>query len=233
MLSDDFMNENDTTAYNNFLELSQFPYKILELLIGEDSDEETETMKKGVPTRIAELWKMLKYNTIDCLDEKYNKTTKKLEPVKPYLSYKEREALIWDGQSNEGDYSVFIKPLIGESLVDSEKQVQLRFYRLNIAPITRNRATICFEFDIITNEKTCLVKRNKILMERTDIIETTLMSFLNGRDIGIGNSFLSFDKELTRTCSSNLNISNSKTLYGRSFVMGLVYSDAEVGGICG
>ena len=234
MLGNNLINDNSSIAFNNFSEVPSIPYKILEVLLGSDDDTITEDMKYGVPTKIAELWKILKYNTVDCLSEKYDKKTNSLVPVKKWLTFDERKKMIWDEtQADEGKCSIFLKPLIGTSLNTAEMQTQIRFYRISTLPISQYNAVLCYEFDIITNERTCLVERNKELVERTDLLENILLSIFNGRDIGVGSGYVSFDKELTRSCGSMLNISNSKNLYGRSIVFGLEYATPEVGGYCG
>lgn len=234
MLRNNLINENSSVAYNNFSEVPRIPYKMLEVLLGENSDEITEDMKYGVPTKIAEFWKMLKYNTNDCLAEKFDKNTNKNVPVKNWLTFEERKEMIWDGsQADEGQCSIFLKPLIGTSLNTAEMQTQVRLYRISTIPTSQYDSVLCYEFDIITNERTCLVERNKELMERTDLLENTILSIFNGRDIGIGSGYVSFNKELTRSCGSMLNINNSKTLYGRSIVFGLEFMSPEVGGVCG
>lgn len=234
MLENNLINDNSSVAFNNFSEVPRIPYKILEILLGDNDDKITENTKYGVPTKIAEIWKMLKYNTNDCLEQKFDKKKGEFVPIKKWLTFDERKAMIWDGsQADEGQCSLFLKPLIGTSLNTAEMQTQIRLYRISTMPINQYEGVLCYEFDIITNERTCLVERNKELMERTDLIENTLLSVLNGRDIGVGTGYLTFNKELTRSCGSMLNINNSKTLYGRSIVFGLDYASPEVGGICG
>lgn len=234
MLGNNIVNDNSSIAYNNFLEMPTVPYNIIEVLLGEDSDVITDEMKYGVPTRVAELWKVLKYNTTDCLAEKFDKKTQKLVPVKDWLTFDERKKMIWDdSKADEGKCSIFLKPLIGTSLNTAEMQTQIRLYRISVMPTTQYEAILCYEFDIITNERTCLVERNKVLVERTDLLEALILSIFNGRDIKAGSGYLTFNRELTRSCGSMLNINNSKTLYGRSIVFGLEYAIPEVGGICG
>ena len=234
MLPNNLINDNSSVAYNNFSEVPTIPYNMLKVLLGEDDDKITDDMKYGVPTQIAEVWKILKYNTVDCISEKFDKNSGSLVPVKNWLTFEERKQMIWDDmQADEGQCSIFLKPLIGTSLNTAEMQTQIRLYRISTLPISQYDAVLCYEIDIITNERTCLVERNKILTERTDLLENLLLSIYNGRDIGVGSGYLSFDKELTRSCGSMLNINNSKTLYGRSIVFGLNFASPEVGGYCG
>lgn len=201
-------NGNNYQAYTSFKEVPQFPYKIIEVFL--TSDEEM----------VEKFWKLLKYVDVDALE-------------KPNLTYEEKIDMIWNGDSVEQKYNIFLKPLIGSSLDTAEAQTQLRLYRYTISPNTRLEAVIAFEADFITNEKTCLVYQDGILCERTDLMETMFLDIINGRDIGIGNGVLTFNREMSRSCSSQLNIGNSKTFFGRSLIFALNFVDGQTGGLCG
>ena len=201
-------NGNNYQAYTSFKEVPQFPYKIIEVFL--TSDEEM----------VEKFWKLLKYVDVDALE-------------KPNLTYEEKIDMIWNGDSVEQKYNIFLKPLIGSSLDTAEAQTQLRLYRYTISPNTQLEAVIAFEADFITNEKTCLVYQDGILCERTDLMETMFLDIINGRDIGIGNGVLTFNREMSRSCSSQLNIGNSKTFFERSLVFALDFVDGQTGGLCG
>lgn len=201
-------NGNSSMAFNNFKEMPQLPYKIVTTLLTEESKSAED------------FWKLLKYVDIDALS-------------KPNLTYEEKMALIWDGDSIEQKYNVFLKPLIGSSLDDAEAQTQLRVFRYTTMPTSRFEAVMTIEADFITNEKTCLVYQDGILCERTDIMESLFLDVMNGRDIEIGSGVVMFDRELSRSCNSQLNIGNSKSFYGRSLVMALEFISGESGGLCG
>ena len=72
-----------------------------------------------------------------------------------------------------------------------------------------------------------------MLCERTDLMESLFLNIMNGRDIEIGSGVITFNREFSRSCSSQLNIGNSKTFYGRSLIMALNFTGSEVGGGCG
>ena len=201
-------NGNSSLAYNSFQEMPQMPYKIVAALL-------TETSKSA-----EDFWKLLKYADVDALD-------------KDNLTYDEKVALIWTGNSIEQNYNVFLKPLVGSSLDTAEAQTQLRIFRFTTMPTNQYEAIITIEADFITNEKTALVYQDGYLCERTDIMESLFLDIMNGRDIEIGSGFLVFNRELSRSCNSQLNIGNSKTFYGRSLVMALEFISGESGGICG
>lgn len=201
-------NDNNYMAFNNFKEMPQLPYKVVTTLLTDESKSAED------------FWKLLKYVDNDALS-------------KPNLTYEEKMNLIWDGNSLEQNYNVFLKPLIGSSLDNAEAQTQLRVFRFTTMPTSRFESIITIEADFITNEKTCLVYQDGILCERTDIMESLFLDVMNGRDIEIGSGVVMFDRELSRSCNSQLNIGNSKSFYGRSLVMALEFISGESGGLCG
>ena len=201
-------NGNSSMAFNNYKEMPQLPYKVIAALLTEESESAEN------------FWKLLKYADVDALS-------------KPNLTYDEKVALIWRGDSIEQNYNVFLKPLVGSSMDDAQAQTQLRIFRYTTMPITRFEAVITIEADFITNEKTCLVYQDGLLCERTDLMEALFLDIMNGRDIEIGSGVVMFDRELSRSCNSQLNIGNSKSFYGRSLVMALEFISGESGGLCG
>ena len=201
-------NGNNSMAFNDFSEMPYIPYKIITALLNEES-------------QIAEdFWKLLKYADVDALD-------------KNNLTYDEKVALIWRGDSIEQNFNVFLKPLVGSSLDTAEAQTQLRIFRFTSMPTNQFEAIITIEADFITNEKTSLVYQNGMLCERTDLMESMFLNIFNGRDIGLGSGFVTFNREFSRSCNSQLNIGNSKSFYGRSLVMALEFISGESGGLCG
>ena len=201
-------NGNSYMVFNDFAELPQIPYKIVESLLLDNSQNAED------------FWKLLKYVDVDALD-------------KPNLTYDEKLSMIWRGESLEQNYSVFFKPLVGSSLDDAEAQTQMRLFRYTTQPIEQFEAIICFEAEFITNEKTALVYKDGILCERTDLLEVLYLGLMNGRDISIGSGIFTFNRKFSRSCNSQLNISNSKSFYGRSIVLAILFANGESGGLCG
>lgn len=201
-------NGNNDRAFNSFEEMPLIPYKILEELLLDTSQ------------RVEDFWKLLKYPTVDALEQ-------------PNLTEDEKDSLIWKGDVLEQDYAIFCKPLIGSSLESAKSQTQMRLYRYNTLPLDTYEAIICFELDLITNEKTSMVYYKGMLCERTDLMESFILDIFNGRDLGIGSGSLEYNKELSRACQSLISVNNSKTLYGRSLIMAIRYMGSEVGGMCG
>lgn len=194
------MNNNNTDIkFNDFTNQPLIPYKILEALLKSNSDSANN------------LFKLLKYNDIDCLS-------------KPNLTLKEKKALIWRGQDIENNYNIFVKPLVSSSLVDSESQSQMRIYRYSTYPENKIDATISIQLVFLTNDKASLVDVDGILCERTDVMESEFLNVINGRDIQIGTGYISFDRQVIRQNTSQINISNSRSVYGRSLLISLKYT---------
>jgi hypothetical protein len=200
-------NNNNYMSVNDYSEVPFIPYKIIQWLIVNNS--ETAEM----------FWKLLKYQTIDALEQ-------------PNLTTKEKKNLVWSGQTDEENYTIFLKPLIGNALDSAEQQMNIRLFRYSTTPIDIFDSTMVYELDIVCHEKVSNVRYNGMLTERTDLIENLLLNLLNGKDIGIGIN-LQFNRNLSRTCQSLMNISNSKSFYGRSIFIGLEMIAPNVGGDCG
>ena len=201
-------NGNSSMAFNDFSEMPYIPYKMLEALLTEESQVAQD------------FWKLLKYADVDALD-------------KDNLTYEEKVELIWRGESLEQNFNVFLKPLIGSSLDTAEAQTQLRIFRFTSMPTNQFEAILTIEADFITNEKTALVYQNGMLCESTDLMESMFLNIFNGRDIGVGSGFVTFNREFSRSCNSQLNIGNSKSFYGRSLVLAINFVSGESGGLCG
>ena len=118
-------NGNNYMAFNDYSEMPQIPYQIIATLLTEKS-------------QLAEdFWKLLKYADADALD-------------KDNLTYDEKIAMVWRGESIEQKFNVFLKPLVGSSLDTAEAQTQLRIFRYTTMPTNQYEAVICFEMDFIT-----------------------------------------------------------------------------------
>ena len=198
-------NGNSSKAYNDFEKLSLIPNQIVMALM-EDTSEEAEMF-----------WKLLAYAQPDALE-------------KPNLTEDQKIDCIWDGETLENNYHIFYKPLIGAALDTAEAQTQMRLYRSTTSPRSSLEALVDFAIVLITNEKESTVRYNGVIVERTDLMESLLLNLLNGRDLGIGIGYLSYDDELSRGCGSTLGINNAKTFYGRTIVMGLRFMSADSDG---
>jgi hypothetical protein len=192
------MNNTNETV-NNFVGLEEAPSRIISYLLSNNTKE------------CEDLWKVLYYPTIDALQ-------------KDNLTLKQKRDAIWKGQPNEVDYKIFNKPVISDAMVTGEDMIQLRVFRYGSNPTDTTEAIILFEFEIYSNDKTSnIINENDVLVERTDFIENHLLSLLNGTDIGLGYGYLVFNRQLSTYSKSTMSINNSKSYYGRSFMMALQY----------
>lgn len=204
-------NNNSEYAFNDFTEVPKIPYKIVESLMTSTS------------TEAKNLFKCLKYSDSDCLS-------------KPDLTLNEKRKMIWSPDQNnwtqEQNFNIFLKPLVGNSLDTSEQQTQIRIYEYHILPTDKYQSVLSYAFDFITEEKTSLIYFDDILVERTSFMQSCVLSVMNGRDIAVGQNYFQFSRDFDRYAGSALNISNSKSFYGRTLVMGLLYSDLQKGDGC-
>ena len=183
-------NNNNNNTFNDFSQVPEIPYNIAEYLVEHGQEE---------------FWKLLKYQTRDAC---FNSN----------LTFQEKVSMVWNGLDPEQqNYRIFFKPLVSNSLTTAEEQMRLSIYRVLTKPISSNEAMLVYEIDIMCSEACGEVYKGnaKILVERTDYIESLLLSSLNGSDIG-GSQYAMFDRGLDNTCGSSMSISNGQSFYGRS-----------------
>ena len=121
--------------------------------------------------------------------------------------------------------------MVADSLNTDYSQTQLRIFRYKTTARSQYESVLLYEFDVIVNEATSLVyNENYEMVEKTDLMEAYLIELLNMLDLGIGVNFLRFDRMQGGQCESLQNINNSKSLYGRSFLLALRYMDDSLGG---
>ena len=203
-------NGNSSLVYNNYKLMPEIPSMIINRLLSLDT------------TSAQNLWKLLKY--VD---------TKPL--AKNNLTLAEKRALIWSpdkvNSEQQNLFNVFQKPLVSSSDNDAQSQTQLRIYRSSNTPPTNIMAVLLYQFDLITQEAHSMVyNENKTLVERTDLMEAYLLDCLNGADLSIGSSFFTFSKQMSNSVGSNLEINNSKSLFGRSVRIAMKYVNTDSGG---
>lgn len=192
----------------SFKRIAKIPYLIIEALIMDVSQDAND------------IWKLLKYTSIDALSE--NNLTKD-----------EKKAMIWgadkNNSSSEVDFNVFVKILVPNALNDDSEQTQLRIYRYGNDPITTTKVKLPYKFDILVNEKSSTIyDYDGRIMDKSDFLELLLIDVLNGMDIGVGSSPLSFGKG----CHSIISNGNSVSFYMRSFTLIMDYCDISKKGVC-
>ena len=95
------------------------------------------------------MWKALYYSDYDALKKK-NLTTA------------QKRALIWTKEPIQNQFKVFNTPLVSDNMVDADDMIQLRMFEYSLIPVDRLHATILFEIDVYTNDKSStIVKMRK------------------------------------------------------------------------
>lgn len=199
--------------YASFIDMTRIPYKIIEKLAMDNSDN------------VEKLWKLLKYTDVNALS-------------KPNLAFEEKMDLVWTPEKvsstrTQDTFNVFLKPLVSASLNEATSQTQLKIFRYKTSAINQVTSTLLYEFDVMVNEASSMVyNENYEMIEKTDLMEALLIDIMNMTDLGIGINFLRFTRMQGGNCESVLNINNSKSTYGRSFLLALSYMNTSLGGDC-
>jgi hypothetical protein len=187
-------------TFNKFTTLPSVPYKILSYL-AENNER---------------IFKALYYQGSDALDQ-------------PDLTLEQKLDMIYVDEGKEIDKHLFLKPLIGEEMIDSV--TQLRLYKYGISPTDAMTSVITYRFDIITGSKVSLIYDDNIPISRLDFIETELLNTLNGIDL-FGTGKFQFNRDLSTQDKQILTLSNSKNFFGSILLMSVRWVDIQ-GDDCG
>ena len=187
-------------TFNKFTTLPSVPYKILSYL-AENNER---------------IFKALYYQGSDALSQ-------------PDLTLEQKLDMIYVDEGKEIDKHLFLKPLIGEEMVDSV--TQLRLYKYGISPTDAMTSVITYRFDIITGSKVSLIYDNQIPINRLDLIEAELLNTLNGVDL-FGTGKFQFNRDLSTQDKQILTLSNSKNFFGSILLMSVRWVDI-LGDDCG
>lgn len=174
-------------SYNDYKMMPYIPYRIIEYLA----------------TNNENLWKILKYNTYDCLSE-------------DDLTFDEKMKLIWNSQLKQEDCNIFFSDLIEDS-IPAEKTI-LKIYKYFTIPQDIIHADALYEFDILYGGKISLIDYNGYPCNRGDVFEAELLSTLNGVNVG-GVGMLEFNRKKSSMSKSGLNIGDNKSFTGTSLIM--------------
>lgn len=189
-------------VFNKFTTLPSVPYKILSYLA------ENEKCK--------DIFKVLYYQGSDALSQ-------------PDLTLEQKLDMIYVDEGKEIDKHLFMKPLIGEEMVDSV--TQLRLYKYSMTPVDSMTTVVTYRFDIVTGSKVSLIYDKNIPMTRLDFIESQLLNNLNGVDL-FGTGKFQFNRDLSTQDKQILTLSNSKNFFGSILLMSVRWVDIQ-GDDCG
>ena len=187
-------------AFNRYTSLPSVPYKIISYLAEHNQ----------------RLFKVLYYQESNALD-------------KPDLTLEQIVDMIYVDEGKEDDKHIFLKPLVGDEMLDSA--TQLRLYKYRITPTDAMTSVITYRFDIITGSKISLVYDDGIPSTRLDIIESELLNTLNGIDL-FGTGKFQFNRDLSTEDKQILTLSNSKNFFGSILLMSVRWVDIQGDG-CG
>ncbi len=185
--------------FNKFTGLPFIPYRIVEAL-----------------TENENLFKLLKYNTYDCLSAEN-------------LTLDEKLAMVWKDQPEMEEYHIFLTNIEANELSDSK--TFLKIYKYDMLPDNAVLATVAYKFDVLYGTKNALVDYQGVPCNRGDVIEMELMKTLNGADVA-GVGLMQFNHELSRLSRSMMTIGNNDTFTGTTIVMATQLADIGVDG-CG
>lgn len=188
-------------TFNKYTSLPSVPYKIISYL-AQNNDK---------------IFKALYYRESDAFEQ-------------PDLTLEQKLDMIYVDEGKEIDKHLFMKPLIGEEMIDSA--TQLRIYKYAMSPSDAMVSVINYRFDIITGSKISLVYDDGIPCSRLDIIETELLNTLNGVDL-FGTGKFQFNRDLSTNDKQILTLSNSKNFFGSFLIMSVRWMDISQGEDCG
>ena len=187
-------------VFNKYTSLPSVPYKIISYLAQNNE----------------KIFKALYYQGSDALEQ-------------PDLTLEQKLDMIYVNEGKEVDKNIFLKPLIGEEMIDSV--TQLRLYKYSISPTDNMTSVINYRFDIITGSKISLIYNDGIPCSRLDLIESELLNTLNGVDL-FGTGKFQFNKNLSHDDKQILTLSNSKNFNVSILIMSVMWFDSN-GETCG
>lgn len=173
--------------YNQFDNLPYVPYNIIVKLFENDN-----------------LWKMIYYNTYDCLSQ-------------APLTMEQKSDLIWKDQDRMEDYNIFLSSLNENMLPESKTFIKL--YNLDMSPDNHIVSTVAYQFEIFCGGKISMIDYNGIPANRLDVIKMEVLKVLNGEDVA-GVGVLQFNSKLTRLCRSGSGtLGDGRKFHGTNLVM--------------
>ena len=181
------------SMYNDFISMPYIPYRIIEYLAYNNEN----------------LWKILKYDTYDCLSQ-------------DDLTFEEKMSLIWSHEAKQEDYRVFFTALVENLIPTSE--TMLKIYKDITIPRSTVNAVAGYEIDILYGGKISLIEYNGVPCNRGDVCEAEILSTLNGVEIG-GVGRLEFNTRKLSAARSSLNIGDNKSFTGTSLMLAVDISD--------
>lgn len=211
-------------AYNRYVNLDNIEWHIIDYLMKSDS-------------KYADyLWKILKYNTPDCLSL-------------PSLTLDEKMDLVYVGNGDASNYRVFMTSFVDDTWEDQSSHLHVFVNQLSpkdhlsticnitIECITHNKIAMIYgdasEFNPDTNPSE--MKDGEFLTpykNRCTVMLKTILADLNGRFVnGVGT--LQFSKNLGVENVAKHNLWNLKKFFGYQITFSTIISGTSDNSFCG
>lgn len=219
MFTDDYNTSNN--AFNRFVNLDSIEDRIIYYLIS-DKGKSEEQLK-----HIHTIWRLLKYNDIDCLiDTKH--TLPKLKEIAKFID---------NGTVEQSDKKIFRYAFIEDVFTD--QTAMIRVYIDSITPTNHLISVVNIGIDLLIHNKISnvtnplhdntgdlynLTEENLEIglsigmKNRATVLLKSVLALLNGADIA-GVGALQFNQNLNRFNQSRLGLWNNRNYYGHKLII--------------
>lgn len=212
------------SAFNRFVNLDNVEWHIIDYLA------------KSKSKYADYLWKILKYDTEDCLSQ-------------PSLTYEEKMALVYTTNGDATPYRVFMSPYIDDAW--EEQSSHLHLYVDTMTPKDHISAVVNIRFECIVHNKISNIigdasrfndksnpseiHNNEVTTpykNRATVMLKCVLAELNGVFVN-GVGVLQFNSTLSPYSNSRMSLWNSRKFYGHSFAMSTLMAGDSSESNCG
>ena len=213
------------SAFNRFSNLDNIEWKIVEYLI---------TSKSKYANY---LWKVLKYDTEDCLSQ-------------PDLTEEEKRQLVYTTNGDATPFRVFISPFVDDAWEVQSSHLHIYVYGINPISHITGKVHICFECIVHNkisnifgdaseyNDQSNPVELNKngepvtLYKSRATEMLKDVVAALNGEMIN-GVGVFQFNETLSPYDTAKASLWNSKSFFGYRIIMTTLLSGVSECSNCG
>jgi hypothetical protein len=213
------------SAYNRYSNLDNIEWKIIQYLINSKSKYANY------------LWKILKYDTEDCL-------------VQPDLTKEEKLALVYRNNGDATQYRVFMSPFVDDAWEVQSSHLHIYVWGINPQSHLTGKVHVCFEciihnkisniygdaseynpqtnpVELDENGESVTEYKNRATEMLKDVIAT-----LNGEMINaIGT--MQFNEKLSPYDTSRATLWNGRKFFGHRIIMTTIMSGVSIDSDCG
>lgn len=225
------------SAFNRYVNLDNIEWHIIDYLAKSRSKYATY------------LWKILKYNTEDCLTLPFLVKEDGTEETDFEKIYKERIKLVYKGNGEASGFKVFFTPFIDDSF--EEQCSMLHIYVDSLEPKERLQSSVNVCFECIVHNKISNIlgdasEYNELSnpSELHDGLVTTpyksrateflknVIACLNGEFVN-GVGVLQFNSQVSRKDLASASLWNGKKFFGYKIIMSSLISGVSGNSDCG